>query len=188
MPHIHPTILISAQKRTKNQRQIGADNILQKKTEKHTLQQYIHAGDEQHHNKYKFNIHQFREEFCHDEAWHTLHQFLFQKVFYWLCLKHTQPTTKHSARYEGNKTSASVLWHYWLGVRKSIRPVKIEWWHVGVVICLQHGADCLHMVQLMPLHPKIPSSLASFKSIQTGFTFLVQAHPGCPRKEAVKQA
>jgi len=32
-----------------------------------------------------------------------------------------------------------------------------------VVICLQRGADCLHMVQLMPLHPKTPSSLASFK-------------------------
>jgi len=25
---------------------------------------------------------------------------------------------------------------------------------VGVVICLEQGADCLHMVQLMPLHPK----------------------------------
>ena len=24
--------------------------------------------------------------------------------------------------------------------------------------------DCLHMVQLMPLHPKTPSSLASFES------------------------
>jgi len=33
-----------------------------------------------------------------------------------------------------------------------------------VVICLQRGADCLHMVQLIPLHPKIPSSLASLKS------------------------
>jgi len=29
-----------------------------------------------------------------------------------------------------------------------------------VVICLQRGADCLHIVQLMPL----PPSLASFKS------------------------
>jgi len=27
----------------------------------------------------------------------------------------------------------SVLWNCWLGVRKSIRPVKIEWWGVGVV-------------------------------------------------------
>jgi len=34
-----------------------------------------------------------------------------------------------------------------------------------VVICLQRGADCLHMVQLMmPLHPQTQSSLASFKS------------------------
>jgi len=33
-----------------------------------------------------------------------------------------------------------------------------------VVICLQQGADCLHMVQLMSLHPKTLSHLASFKS------------------------
>jgi len=32
-----------------------------------------------------------------------------------------------------------------------------------VVICLQRGANCLHMVQLMPLHPKTPSVLASCK-------------------------
>jgi len=33
-----------------------------------------------------------------------------------------------------------------------------------MVISLERGADCLHMVQLKPLHPKTPSSLASFKS------------------------
>ena len=33
-----------------------------------------------------------------------------------------------------------------------------------MVMCLERGADCLHMVQLMPLHPKTPSSLALFKS------------------------
>ena len=33
-----------------------------------------------------------------------------------------------------------------------------------MVICLERGADCLHMVQLIPLHPKTPSSLASFRS------------------------
>ena len=33
-----------------------------------------------------------------------------------------------------------------------------------LVISLEQGADCLHMVQLMPMHPKTPSSLASFKS------------------------
>ena len=31
-------------------------------------------------------------------------------------------------------------------------------------VCLGRGADCLHMVQLMPLHPKPQSSLALFKS------------------------
>jgi len=33
-----------------------------------------------------------------------------------------------------------------------------------VVICLERGADCLHVVQLMPLPSQTPSSLASFKS------------------------
>jgi len=58
----------------------------------------------------------------------------------------------------------AVLLHCWLGIRKSIRPVKIEWWGVGVANCLERGADCLHMVQLMPLHPKTPSSPGSLKS------------------------
>ena len=35
-----------------------------------------------------------------------------------------------------------------------------------MVIRLQRGADCLQMVQLMPLLSKTPSSLASFKSRQ----------------------
>jgi len=29
---------------------------------------------------------------------------------------------------------------------------------------MDRGADCLHIVQLMPLHPKTPPSLASFTS------------------------
>jgi len=33
-----------------------------------------------------------------------------------------------------------------------------------VVICLERGTDCLHMVQLMLLHPKTASPLALFKS------------------------
>jgi len=37
-----------------------------------------------------------------------------------------------------------------LGGRKSIRPVKTEWWDAGMVICLGRGAD-LDMAQLMPL-------------------------------------
>jgi len=55
-----------------------------------------------------------------------------------------------------------------------------------VVICLQRGADCLHMVQLMPLHPQTPSSHASFKS-RLVFTFLVPTYPGCPGKEAINR-
>jgi len=33
--------------------------------------------------------------------------------------------------------------YYWLGVRKSIWSVKIQWWGVGVVICLERGAHGL---------------------------------------------
>jgi len=46
-----------------------------------------------------------------------------------------------------------------------------------VVICLQRGAD-LHMAQLMPL----PLAVSCFSKIQIGFTFLVPAQPGSPRK------
>ena len=54
----------------------------------------------------------------------------------------------------------SVLRHCWLGGRKGVRPVKIKQCVVGV----EQGADCLHIVHLMLLHPRIPSSLAPFKS------------------------
>jgi len=40
----------------------------------------------------------------------------------------------------------------------------------------------LHMAQLMPL----PLTVSCFSKIQIGFTFLVPAHPGSPRKRAVK--
>ena len=33
-----------------------------------------------------------------------------------------------------------------------------------MVICLEQGADCLNVVQPMALHPKTPSSPASYKS------------------------
>ena len=51
-----------------------------------------------------------------------------------------------------------------------------------MVICLERGAD-LHMAQLMPL----PLTVSCFSKIQIGFTSLVLAHPGSPRKRAVKQ-
>ena len=69
---------------------------------------------------------------------------------------HTQPLQQQSS------TLTRVSLHCfdtlgWLGVRKSIRPVKTtpasQWWCAGVVICLQQGANDLHMAQLMPLPP-----------------------------------
>ena len=58
---------------------------------------------------------------------------------------------------------------------------KTERWGVGVVICLERGAE-LHMAQLMPL----PLTVSCFSKIQIGFTFLVPAHLGSPGKRAVK--
>jgi len=54
---------------------------------------------------------------------------------------------------------------------------KTEWWGAGMVICLERGAD-LHMAQLMPL----PLTVSCFSKIQIGFTFLVLAHLGSPKK------
>ena len=51
-----------------------------------------------------------------------------------------------------------------------------------MVICLERGAD-LHTAQLMPL----PLTVSCFSKIQTGFTFLVPAHPGSSGQRAVKR-
>ena len=59
---------------------------------------------------------------------------------------------------------------------------KTEWWGAGVVVCLLQGAD-LYTAQLMPL----PLTVSCFSKIQIGFTFLVPAHLGSPRKRAVKR-
>jgi len=50
-----------------------------------------------------------------------------------------------------------------------------------MVICLEPGADLL-MAQLTPL----PLTVSCLSKIQTGFTFLVPAHPGNPGKKTVK--
>jgi len=59
---------------------------------------------------------------------------------------------------------------------------KLEWWGVGMVICLEQSAD-LHMAQLMPL----PLTVSCFSKIHIGFTFLVPAHPDSPGKRAIKR-
>jgi len=59
---------------------------------------------------------------------------------------------------------------------------KHEWSGAGMVICLEQDAD-FHMAQLMPM----PLTISCFSKIQIGFTFLVPAHPGSPRKKAIKR-
>jgi len=51
-----------------------------------------------------------------------------------------------------------------------------------MVICLERDAD-LHTAQLMPLS----LTVSCFSIIQIGFTSSVLAHPGSPRKKAIKR-
>jgi len=51
-----------------------------------------------------------------------------------------------------------------------------------MVIYVERDAD-LHMAQLMPL----PLTVSCFSKIQIVFTFLLPAHPGSPRKRAIKR-
>ena len=51
-----------------------------------------------------------------------------------------------------------------------------------MVICLERGANDLHMVQLMPLQP----CHLLFQLNPEWFILLVPAYPGCPGKKAVK--
>jgi len=55
------------------------------------------------------------------------------------------------------------------------------WWGAGVVIRLERDAD-LHIAQLIPL----PLTVSCFSKIQTGFTFLVLAHPGGSGQRAIQ--
>jgi len=42
----------------------------------------------------------------------------------------------------------SALWCCWLGVNKSIRSIKNEWWGAGVIICLKRGANCYPIIMV----------------------------------------
>jgi len=145
----------------------------------------------------------------HDDV--TTHNYIMlrQQFISWTCGLMHRLTTCHTFRFGFNSCMAkiysvfkfvrrvwylcrvssysgkwvpSVLWHCWLGGRKSIRPVKTEWWGDGVVICLELRAD-LHMAQLMPL----PLTVSCFSRRQISFTLLVPAHQGSPGERAVKR-
>ena len=78
-----------------------------------------------------------------------------------MCTFHASLCTLHIYRFT---VLPSMLWHCWLGVKKSIQPVKIDWWllvwlsvqrEMQIVCILSSWCRC---------HPKTPSSLGSFKS------------------------
>jgi len=52
-----------------------------------------------------------------------------------------------------------------------------------MVVCLERGANDLHMVQLMPL----PPLYLMLQQNPEWFILLVLAYPGCPGKKAVKR-
>ena len=58
---------------------------------------------------------------------------------------------------------------------------------VSQVICLERGADCLHMVQLMPL--PFPKPRHHLPHLNPDWFYLSRylAYPGCPGKEAIKR-
>jgi len=80
-------------------------------------------------------------------------------------------------------TSASVLWHCWLGGRKGILPVKKLWWGsefwhaylLGARCRYAHGPDDATAIYCLLL-----------QQIQIRFTFLVLAHLGSSRQSAIK--
>jgi len=75
----------------------------------------------------------------------------------------------------------SALWQCWLGVRKSIRPLKklsnqmawlSVWSEMQMIYIWSSWCHC---------HPII----SCFTKIQIGLTFLLPALPGCPRKDVL---
>ena len=84
----------------------------------------------------------------------------------------------HSRVVMLHRNLPSVLWRWWLGGRKGIRPVKTEWWGAGMVNCLERDAD-LHMAQLMPL----PLTISCFKLVLSFWYRLTQV---VPEKRAIK--
>ena len=76
----------------------------------------------------------------------------------------------------------SVLWHCWLDIGNSIRPVKNAWWSAAGHWCgYLSEARCKWLAYSSADGTATPSSLASLKSRMV-FTFLVPAYPSCPEK------
>jgi len=89
----------------------------------------------------------------------------------------------HSPLYYIFHIKHSLLWCCWLGGKKSMQPVKTEWWGDGMVVCLEHGTDLYIWPSWCHCHSL---SLASVKC-RLVFTFLVPAYPGSSGKRAIKR-
>ena len=61
--------------------------------------------------------------------------------------QHTNDNVSHCL----SAFSALTLWA-WRQEEHTARK-KLEWWGAGMVICVERGANDLHMVQLMPVPP-----------------------------------
>ena len=78
-----------------------------------------------------------------------------------------------------------MLWHCWLGVRNSIRPVKngvMRCWRGSAGSYANHSRHLSGVICIWSSWCHCHPIISSFIKIQTGLTFLVLAYPGCPEK------
>jgi len=113
-------------------------------------------------------------------------------TFLTLCGLWTEPVTMYYMRLSfvyyvtishNSVSVSSVLWHYWLGIRKSIRPVKKLNYEVlaWLSVCSKVQMICIwsSLCHCQPI-------ISFFIKIQIGLTFLVPAYPGCHGKRDSK--
>jgi len=92
----------------------------------------------------------------------------------WWNINVIKPATVYNEYHDYYAFSALELL---VGRQEECRSVKVERWGVYVLICLERGTDCSHMVKLM-LWPSQNPLISCLIKIQTGFYFLVPAYPG----------
>jgi len=68
------------------------------------------------------------------------------------CQSYSKPKVGHFLRHGVYRFSLSAL-TLLVGWQEGHPVCKAEWWGTCMVICLQRGANDLHMIQLMPLPP-----------------------------------
>jgi len=77
-----------------------------------------------------------------------------------------------------------------VGCQEEHPALKLDWWGVAVVICLERGADCFHNgpadATAVPKPHNLLSHLNPDWLYGKNCTFPVPAHPGHPDKMAVK--